>query len=229
MNFNLKLNPNKLSIFHEGRKRRIYVGEVIYHKDKDRYELIYDRHYANLKNAIPISPDLTLFKLHHRSTKGKMFSALLDRIPDPDNPAYKDYCQAMGIAETEKNPIILLGTIGTRGPSSFIFEPVYDDNFVAADITELRENLGITQHDMAVAFDISKPTLQRIESGESHDLNTLKRIQIMLNFPEVALWQLKQTGSRVHVKARRKLESYFEKRRLTCQALPTLANTDKAD
>jgi hypothetical protein len=50
---------------------------------------------------------------------------------------------------------------------------------------------------------------QRIESGESHDINTLKLLQIMFKFPEVALWQLKQTGGRVHKDVREKLEKYF--------------------
>ena len=37
-----------------------------------------------------------------------------------------------------------------------------------------------------------------MEAGISFDLNTLKYMEIMLTFPEVALWQLKQTGNRVH-------------------------------
>src|SRR6202022_1252354 len=97
----------------------------IYEKINDRYELTYNKKYAHSKNAIPIGPDLHLFKLHHQSKKGKLFSSFIDRIPEKSNPAYKDYCKAEGISSTEKNPIILLGTIGKRGPSSFIFEPVY--------------------------------------------------------------------------------------------------------
>lgn len=42
-------------------------------------------------------------------------------------------------------------------------------------------------------------------------INTLKRIQILLEFPEVALWQLKQTGSRVHKDVLSKLILHFEK------------------
>ena len=210
MNLTLKPDPCKLSIFHEGRKRRVFVGELTYDKSKDRYDLIYDKNYARSENAIPIGPDLDLIKLKHHSGKGKLFPALADRIPDKDNPAYKDYCKAQGISVSEKNPIILLGTIGKRGPSSFIFEPVYQAGFDPEDITKFRDKLNITQHDLAEAFDISKVTLQRIESGESKDLNTLKRLQILLDFPEVALWQLKQTGARIHRDVRNKLENYFE-------------------
>lgn len=82
----------------------------------------------------------------------------------------------------------MLGTIGKRGPSSFIFEPVYYSEFGVADIIKLRKELQITQNDLANAFNISKTTLQKIETGISHDLNIIKYLQIMLSFPEVALW-----------------------------------------
>lgn len=206
----LKLDEDHLRIFHEGRKRRIFAGELIYNRDKDRYELIYDKKYVRSKNAIPIGPDLSLFTLHHLSAKGKIFSSFLDRIPDRSNPAYQDYCKAEGIAVDEKNPIILLGAIGKRGPSSFIFEPVFINEFNPVEITKLREQLQITQHDLARAFDISKTTLQRIEAGVSKDLNTLKRLQILFKFPSVALWQLKLTGSYIHSNVLEKLVAYFE-------------------
>src|SRR3989338_3574106 len=117
MNLTLKPDPYRLSIFHEGRKRRVFVGELIYDKSKDRYDLIYDKNYARSESAISLGPGLALIKLKHHSTKGKLFPALADRIPDKNNPAYKDYCKAQGISVSEKNPIILLGTIGKRGPS----------------------------------------------------------------------------------------------------------------
>lgn len=210
MNYPIKLNTHRLKIFHESRKRRTFVGELVYDQAKNRYELIYDKHYAHSKSAIPISPDLDLFKLRHQSKKGELFPSFIDRIPDKSNPAYNDYCITQGISPAEKNPIILLGTIGRRGPSSFIFEPDYYSQFGLTDIINLREKLKITQNDLANAFDISKTTLQRMEAGESYDLNTLKYMQIILTFPEVALWQLKQTGNRVHKDVLTKLISYFE-------------------
>lgn len=210
MNDRTKPIENRLQIYHEGRKRRVYVGELTFDKEKEIYELIYDKKYAHSKSAIPIGPELDLFKLRHQSEKNKLFPSLLDRIPEKSNPAYPDYCRSQGISPNEKNPIILLGTIGKRGPSSFIFELTYYDKFDPADITKLREKLNITQHDFAIAFDIKKSTLQRIESGASHEYNTLQRIQILLVFPEVALWQLKLTGARIHSNELNKIVSYFE-------------------
>ena len=209
MNYQMKADKNRLQIFHEGRKRRVFVGELIYDKEQNRYELIYDKSYTRSMSAIPIGPDLDLFKLNNVSDKGKLFSSFLDRIPDKSNPAYQDYCKAQKISPDEKDPIILLGTIGKRGPSSFVFEFVYSSEFNPCDIVKLREQLQLSQHDFSEAFDISKSTLQRIEAKKSYDLNTLKRIQILLEFPEVALWQLKQTGSRVHKDVLSKLIQYF--------------------
>jgi len=210
MNTSTKLDKNRLHVFHEGRKRRVFVAELIYNKEKDRYELTYNYNYANSKTAIPISPDLSLFKEKHYSKKGTMFPAFIDRIPEKSNPAYVSYCKSQGISPNEANLIVLLGAIGKRGPSSFIFEPVYTNEFGPNEITKLRENLCITQYDFAEAFDINKATLQRVESGNSRDLNTLKRIQILLEFPEVALWQLQQTGSRVHKDVFNRLMGYFK-------------------
>lgn len=210
MNCPVKLDENRLQIFYETKKRRIFVGELVYNEKKDRYELTYDEDYATSRNAIPISPDLNLFQLYYQSTKGKLFPAFLDRIPDKSNPAYKDYCKAQGISPNEKNPIILLGAIGKRGPSSFIFEPIYSSEFNPDTIKSLREELNITQHDIAEAFNINERTLQRIEAGTSKDLNTLKRLQIILKFPDVALWELQQTGNRVHKNVLIKLIKYFQ-------------------
>lgn len=209
MNYLIKPDKNRLHIYHEGRKRRIFVGELFYDTEKDRYELTYDKRYTRSKTAIPISPELSLFKLKHFSKKGELFPTFIDRIPDRDNPAYEVYCEAQGISVKERNPIILLGAIGKRGPSSFVFEPVYYDEFHLEELIKLHEKLGITQYDFAEAFDISKVTLQRIESGESRDLNTMKRIQILFEFPEVALWQLRLTGGRVHAEVLDKLVKYF--------------------
>lgn len=209
MQDNLKPCKDKLNIFHEGRKRRIFVGELIYSKEQGVYELIYDETYAYSDTAIPLGPELELFRLRHRSEKEKLFKSLLDRIPSKENPAYKDYCASQGISPDEQNPIILLGSIGKRGPSSFIFEPVYYSSFTKEDIKKIRNEIGLTQHDLANILDISIATLARIEIGTSHDTNTIKRIEIFFKFPAVALWELKQTGGWLHSKVLAKLYHYF--------------------
>jgi DNA-binding XRE family transcriptional regulator len=209
MNSYLKIDPNKINIFHELTKRRIYVGYLIYDEKKDVYQLHYDKHYANSKNAIPIGPELDLFQLVHTSKKGQLFSVFLDRIPERSNPAYEDYCRSQNIDIHESNPIVLLGSIGSRGPSSFVFEKTYKAGISINEIIKLRQALQITQHDLAEAFGISKVTLQKIESGESSDVKTIKLLQIYFTFPEVAIWQLHQTGTTIHSVVLSKLFAYF--------------------
>lgn len=109
----------------------------------------------------------------------------------------------------KKNPIILLGSIGKKGPSSFIFESVYEDDFTGIDLIKIRESLDISQHDLAQAFGLSEITLKKIESGKSKDPNTLRLIQIFFTFPESGLWQLRKTGMRVHSSVLSKLIKYF--------------------
>jgi len=212
MNSSLKIDPNRIHIFHELRKRRIYVGSLIYDEKRDVYQLEYDKNYVNSKNAIPIGPDLDLFKTVHISKKGQLFPVFSDRIPEKHNPAYKDYCLSQGISPNEQNQIVLLGSIGTRGASSFIFEPVYEANFVINDIRRMREELQVAQYDLAIAFGINKATLQRIEAGVGSDKNTIKLLQIYFNFPDVALWQLEQTGAGVHASVLLRLIQYFKKK-----------------
>lgn len=210
MRSEININKRKLHVFHEGKKRRIFVGELVYVEKEDRYEFTYDKNYVESKNAIPIGTDLDIFQLHHKSKKGELFSSFIDRIPLRSNPAYKDYCDYQGISPNEKNPIILLGSIGQRGPSSFVFEPVYKNEFSSADIISLRKNLQITQHDLAKAFGLTKITLHKIEKGKSTNYQITKLLQIFFEFPEVALWQLKQTGGQIQRDALIKLIHYFE-------------------
>lgn len=209
MKSKLELDRNRLLIFHEGIKRRVFVGELFYDESAHHYELIYDKKYACSKSAIPIGRELDLFKARHVSAKNILFPSLVDRIPSKSNPAYADYCESQGISINEANSIVLLGSIGRRGPSSFIFEPVYKNEFSVKNISKFREKLQISRHDFSMALGFSETTLQKIELQKSHDNNVLKLLRIYFEFPEVALWQLKQTGSRINHKSLNKLIKYF--------------------
>ena len=201
---------NRLLIYHEGRKRRLLVGELRYHQHLEQYELVYKQSYSLSPKAIPLGPELSLFQVSHLSEKGKLFPSMMDRLPSRDNPAYKDSCLSQGISVSEENAIVLLGTIGKRGPSSFVFEPVYEVPKIDGDqLAMFRKSLGMTQHDFADAFDFRQVTINRIESGQSRDQGTLARIKIYMEFPKVALWQLKQTGGQVHSSVLQKAANYL--------------------
>lgn len=204
-----KIDPSQLHVFSESRKRRIFVGTLNWDKAKNQFEFKYDAKYAKSKKAIPIGKELDLFKKSHVS-KGKLFPSFVDRIPSRDNPAYEDYCKSQGISVDEESPIILLVSIGRRGPSTFIFEPVFNNDFSYLDVKKFREDIELSINDFSLAFDINPPTLQRLESGKKADLGTIRRIQIYLLFPKVAMWQIELNAGKLHAEVFHKLWMIFE-------------------
>lgn len=204
-----KIDPTQLNVFSESRKRRVFVGTLQWDNSKNTFEFKYDAKYVRSPKAIPVGKELGLFKKTHIS-KGKLFPSFVDRIPPKSNPAYTEYCRAQGISVEEKNPILLLISIGRKGPSTFVFEPVIRNNFTAENIKKFREDLSISIHDMALAFELNQPTLQRLESGKRVELGTLRRIQIYLTFPKVALWQLSLRAGYLHSETFHRLWQNFE-------------------
>lgn len=207
-----KIDQTQLQVFSESRKRRTLVGTLSWERKKNIFTFRYDPKYAKSKTAIPIGKELDLFKTLHTS-KGKLFPSFFDRIPSKENPAYEDYCRSQGISTNETNPIILLISIGKRGPSTFIFEPIFLNNFAPEDVRKFRESLNISIHEWATAFDFNPPTLQRLESGKKTDLSTIRRAQIYLEFPKTAMWQLELNSGKIHTETFQKLWTYFEKKR----------------
>ena len=204
----LKPDPNQLEIYHEGRRRRLLVGALVFNRKSKRFALTYDAKYLRQKQSVPLGPELPLTKQVHQSKPNELFPSFADRIPSRENPAYVDYCASAGIDIDETNPIILLGAIGRRGPSTFVFESVYrfDRNSLVAQLRAFRERLGISLWEFASAFDVPYPTMQRIENGKSKDLLTMRLVQTYLAFPEVARSQLRLSGRHVNRASLAKLQ-----------------------
>lgn len=189
MNIRHNFQPKNIiavDVYLEKLKTRTYVGRLTHRNNIFYFE--YDKNYLALDNTLPLGPDLLLTKKFY--TAKKLFASLQDRIPSRENPAYSDYCKSTGISEYEKNAIVLLATIGKRGPSSFIFEPVYDDGFSAKDLQEYRKSLDLTVRDFAAVFDVSASSIHKIEHGKSTGTDVLKRVEILQKFPEVAFYEI---------------------------------------
>ena len=188
--------PNIVAVdaYLESRKTRTYVGRLLKKNEADQqgYVFQYDDRYLYNKSALPLGPDLPITKKIHQSAF--LFKTLDDRIPSSKNPAYEDYCEAMNISPKERNPIILLATIGRRGPSSFVFEPVYAGDYTSEDLKKFRKNLGLTLREFASVFDLTAATIQRIETKKVTGKDSLKRIAIYDNFPEVAIGEIHKKG-----------------------------------
>ncbi len=172
-----------VDIFLEKRKTRLHVG--ILEKINDVYTFTYDENYFKAKNIIPLGPEFPLTKKEFQSEK--LFLSLEDRIPSRQNPAYPEYCQLMDIDPKENNPFILLSTIGKKGPSSFIFYPIFERKISMEDLINFRKSLGLTTREFASVFEFSQTSLNAFERGRTTGKDILKRLEILLNFPAVAL------------------------------------------
>jgi HipA-like protein len=202
------MEPIILGVFLERRASKTFVGKL-YNQD-NQYAFEYDKTYAYAKNSIPMGPDLPITKRVHKSDK--LFASFADRIPSKKNPAYVEYCQSLGVSPDEKNEIILLSTIGKRGPSSFIFEILEEESFSATDYIRFRNDLQLTIRDFAAIFNVGVSTLQKLEKNSNNVKESLKRIEIYSVFPEVALYELNKNGKLIHSSKKDQVEKIIKEK-----------------
>ncbi|SCC90874.1 Uncharacterized protein SCG7109_AZ_00100 [Chlamydiales bacterium SCGC AG-110-M15] len=195
-------------VYLERRKTRTYVG-VLYEENKE-FVFEYDKKYLYANNVIPVGLELPLTQSTFRSKH--IFPSFQDRLPSRENPAYKEYCEAEGISVDEVDPFVLLATIGKKGPSSFVFEPLFQfRTFNGQNIRTYREWLGLTTREFADCFEISRSTLLRIENEKETGAEALKRLEIFVKYPHVAFDQVKNRGGKMINKKRRSVESKLQK------------------
>lgn len=190
-------------VYLERRKSRKFVGELSFDSKQKTYVFKYDENYLRSK-LIPLGPELPLSRKKFASKI--LFEPFVDRLPSRENPAYKEYCLVEGIDFNERDPFILLTTIGKRGPSSFIFEPKYSKTFTTEDLKNFRKELHLTIKEFALGFAISKKTLISIERGKSTGRDVMKRLELYIRFPSVALFEFQRNCAQIHIKKRRFVE-----------------------
>jgi HipA-like protein len=173
-------------IFLEKRKTMHPVGVLC--RRKEKLVFIYDDHYFKAKNALPLGPEFPLTQKEFVSKH--LFPSLEDRIPSLQNPAYPEYCLAMGVDPKERDSLILLSTIGRKGPSSFIFFPIFERKVTIKNVIAFRKSLGLTTREFAAVFEFSQASLNALERNRILGSEILKRLEIILNFPSVALYFL---------------------------------------
>jgi HipA-like protein len=192
-----KLSPENIigvDVFLERFQTRTYVGKL--KKEKDQFHFSYDPIYLKAKNILPLGPEFPLTQMEFFSQE--LFPSFADRLPDPDNPAYAEHCTAAKIIVTTADPIVLLATVGKKGPSSFIFEPIYKDTFGFSDCEKFREQLGLSLQDFAYLFDVSLSILQKIKAGTAEGKDILQHLEGYLNIPEALEFQLKKNAKYLH-------------------------------
>jgi len=195
MPFNLK-NITGVQVVLEKSTHNQLVG-VLKLIDQGFY-FEYDNNYLNSTKAIPLGPEMPLTRRIYQSET--LFRPFSDRIPSKENPAYNEYCKSVGISKDEEDPLILLSTIASRGPSSFLFKPIYSEDFSGSDLKKFRLSLGLTTREFADCFDFSQPGITRVETGQSDGREILKRVEIYTQYPEVAIDQLRRRSAQLHRK-----------------------------
>jgi HipA-like protein len=158
----------------------------------------YDKKYLKARQAISLGPEMPLSRRSYQAQE--LFRPFADRIPSRENPAFLEYCKAAGISEKEDDPLVLLLAIAFRGPSSFIFRAIYNEQFTGTELKLFRENLGLTVREFALCFDFSQPGITRVETGKSDGREILKRAEIYKCYPNIALEQLKRRSGCLHSK-----------------------------
>jgi HipA-like protein len=186
------MNETEVIVYLERRKTRQEVGRLRRQKESGRFRFDYENAYLKTTSAIPVGPELSL--AHRFYESDTLFPSFTDRIPSRENPAYAEYCRVTGISVEESDPLVLLGAIGRRGPSSFVFETVREGRFTSTDLMHFRVQLGLTTREFASCFELTQSALSKIESGKESGTELLKRLRIYARFPDVALNQLDQTG-----------------------------------
>lgn len=179
-----------ISVFLEKRKSRVYVGKL--YREKGDFIFQYSDQYLHMEHIIPVGPELSLTKQIYHSKN--LFESFKDRIPSKENPAYGEYCESTGISIDENDPFVLLATIGRKGPSSLIFEPIFSKEFRGKDVLFYRKKLGLTQREFASCFEISKSSLIRIEHEKEFNNEAFKRLELYIKFPETSYFQILQNS-----------------------------------
>ncbi len=208
---NKNLRIAAVDIFLEKRKTMVYVGQLT-HENKG-YRFVYKKNYLHAKASIPLGNELRLTRQECFSKT--LFPSLIDRIPSRENPAYSDYCKSVGIEVTEDDPLVLLSTIGRRGPSSFVFEPVYDRGFNGDVCKIFRISLGLTIREFSGVFDVATATIMAIEQGKKSGSGkeVLKRLEIYYTYPDVAIVEVTLRGGVLHESKRRKVIEILRKQK----------------
>jgi len=173
-------------VFLKKRKTQTLVGRL--YKTDQKFVFTYEDSYFNAKHSIALGPEFPLTQKIFSSDK--LFPSFEDRIPSVQNPAYPEYCLAMGIDPNERDSFILLSTVGSKGPSSFIFYPIFKRDISPKDVIEFRNMLGLTTREFAAVFEFSQNSLNALERGRRGGIEILKRLEILLHFPNVALYFL---------------------------------------
>lgn len=195
-----------VDVYFEKIKSREYVGQLT--RQDSKYIFTYADAYLAKDRSIPLGPDLPLTAKSF--TAATLFPSFEDRIPSKKNPAYPEYCKIVGIDPKETDELVLVATLGQKGPSSFIFAPSTALNITINDIIAFRQQLDLTVREFSDIFDFGSATIHRLEKNKTSGKDALKRLEIYYHFPAVALYELAKNGHKINDTKREYVKKILE-------------------
>lgn len=203
--YNLR-NIIGVEVFQQNKVTRKFVGVLTKNSDQI-YEFQYAMNYLKSKQPLQIGPELPTIRRYF--TSKELFPSFQDRIPSTQNPAYIEYCRNAGIDEHEKDKLVLLVTIAKKGPSSFIFEPVYR-GVSCIEAKKFRQELELTTREFAALLGVTQSTIIRYENNNSSGHEVAKLIEYITTSPEFLKTLLKRNGKYLHYKKQANLLQIIE-------------------
>jgi len=197
----------QVNIFSQTKESRILVGRLW--KENEYYCFQYNPAYLKQKTSIPLGPELPKYKTGIFRSK-EFFPSFFERVPSRQNPEYVNYARQWNISPEEKDPLVLISTIGNRGPSSFIFRKAEDFLVTGMQIKEFREKLGLSLREFAVFIDIDHATLLKTEKGLFSSKLILRLCTILINVPQALEYQLQIRGQFLHDNKIQQIKNYLK-------------------
>ena len=170
-----------IEVFAEKKRQRTYVGRLF--KKRGVFQFNYDQSYLLGVRPLALGPDLPLSTEDFRSKT--LFESFKDRIPSRNSDNWNRYCQSAGISPDESDAITLIGSLGRRGPSLFIFEGTLDRaQFVKTQFEIFRKKHKLSVADLAALFDVSVGTIHRLQKGEIQNASLVDLLYLFFKLPE---------------------------------------------
>lgn len=108
----------KVAVIFENRKKRELVGELTHVRSKwvFQYDKKWEKKGISLDMELPITGKPVVSKF--------MPEFFAERIPPKESGTFTTYAKIWGLTEELSDPMALLVTLGHRGPSNYVFDPV---------------------------------------------------------------------------------------------------------
>ncbi len=178
-----------LKAFCEFERKRILVGTLT--RTDGTYTFVYSKSWLYYDNQFQLGPDLPLREKPFQSKK--LFHAFAGRIPPRKSENYARYCAERGISIDETDQLILLGTIGHKGASTFVFELDYSHERQTKVLNAVSALVDTFSYDVvAAAFGITKTGLYKLlgKKTKIEHSSIYSVLEICILNPNAARWKI---------------------------------------